>query len=209
MTAEDRDRDEDREALSALMDGETQELELRRVLDSISSDPSLRERWRRQQQVRGLLQGQRTHLPDVDVSTRVRAVLDTKRPVSRNPIWSMAIAASVTLAVVMGGQQWLMPASGFTPAPVVSELGGAVVPVFGAQPVQASLGAQSLPVSNRQASGARSAGQSVAAVYERLARDRYHRLNGRHAAAAAQSHPAPYISYVRVSELKLESSDSE
>ncbi len=205
MTAEDRDR----EALSALMDGETQELELRRVLDSISSDPSLRDRWRRQQQVRELLQGQRRHLPDVDVSTRVREVLDAKRSVSRNPIWSMAVAASVTLAVVIGGQQLLMPSSGVTPAPVVSELGGAVVPVFGAQPVQASLGAQSLPVSSRQASGAQSAGQSIAAVYERLARDRYHRLNGRHAASAAQSHPAPYISYVRVPELKLEAPDSE
>ena len=68
MTAEDRDR----EALSALMDGEAQELELRRVLDSISNDPSLRERWRRQQKVREHLQGQRTHVPGVDVSTRVR-----------------------------------------------------------------------------------------------------------------------------------------
>lgn len=201
MTAEDKDR----EALSALMDGETEELELRRVLGSISTDPSLRDQWRRQQQVRELLQSRRTHLPDVDVSTRVREALDAKRSVAPNPIWSMAIAASVTLAVVMGGQQLLIPSSGVTPAPVVSELGGAVVPVFGAQPVQASLGAQSLPVSSRQASGA----QSVAAVYERLARDRYHRLNGRHAASAAQSHPAPFISYVRVPELELEAPDSE
>ena len=204
MTAEDRDR----EALSALMDGEAQELELRRVLDSISSDPSLRERWRRQQQVRERL-GQRTHAPDVDVSIRVREVLDTGRSVSRNPIWSMAVAASVTLAVVMGGQQLLIPSSGIAPAPVVSELGGAVVPVLGAQPVQASLGARSLPVSNRQTAGIQSAGQSVAAVYERLARDRYHRLNGRHAASAAQSHPAPYISYVRVPEIKPEAPVSE
>lgn len=205
MTAEDRDR----EALSALMDGEAQELELRRVLDSISNDPSLRERWRRQQQVREHLQGQRTHVPGVDVSTRVREALDTGRSVNRNPIWSMAVAASVTLAVVMGGQQLLIPSSGVAPAPVVSELGGAVVPVFGAQPVQASLGARSLPVSNRQAAGIQSAGQSVAAVYERLARDRYHRLNGRHAASAAQSHPAPYISYVRVPEIKPEAPASE
>lgn len=204
MTAEDKDR----EALSALMDGEAQELELRRVLDSISSDPSLRERWRRQQQVRELLQGQR-NVSDVDVSTRVREVLDTKRPVRRNPIWSMAVAASVTLAVVMGGQQLLIPSSGVTPASVVSELGGAVVPVLGAQPVQASLGARALPASNRQATEIQTTGQSVAAVYERLARDRYHRLNGRHAASAAHSHPAPYISYARVPELKLEAPDSE
>jgi ectoine hydroxylase-related dioxygenase (phytanoyl-CoA dioxygenase family) len=39
--------------------------------------------------------------------------------------------------------------------------------------------------------------EDIAAVYERLARDRYRRLNPRHAQAAALSHPAPYISYVR------------
>jgi sigma-E factor negative regulatory protein RseA len=127
MTAEDRDR----EALSALMDGEAQELELRRVLDSISSDPSLRERWRRQQQVRERLQGQRTHAPDVDVSIRVREVLDTGRSVSRNPMWSVAIAASVTIAVVMGGQQLLTPSAGVSSSPLISDIGGGVVPVMG------------------------------------------------------------------------------
>ena len=41
MTSTDRDK----EALSALMDGEAQELELRRALDAIGRDPALRSRW--------------------------------------------------------------------------------------------------------------------------------------------------------------------
>ena len=47
MTSTDRDI----EALSALMDGEAQELELRRLLDAVERDPALRSRWARQQRV--------------------------------------------------------------------------------------------------------------------------------------------------------------
>ena len=95
MTAKDRNT----EALSALMDGETQELELRRSLEAIAGDPALRERWRRQQQVSELLQSRRLSCPDVDVSERVAASLADRPALSRNPLWSMAVAASVTVAV--------------------------------------------------------------------------------------------------------------
>ena len=44
-------RDKDKEALSALMDDESQELELRRSLDSVEGDDALRAWWSRQQQV--------------------------------------------------------------------------------------------------------------------------------------------------------------
>ena len=54
MTAEERDR----EALSAVMDGEAQELELRRTLDAVSADASLRDRWQRHHRVRDALHGQ-------------------------------------------------------------------------------------------------------------------------------------------------------
>jgi len=47
MTSTDRGT----EALSALMDGEAQELELRRALDAIDRDPALRSRWQRQHRV--------------------------------------------------------------------------------------------------------------------------------------------------------------
>lgn len=196
MTSTDRDT----EALSALMDGEAQELELRRLLDAVDRDPALRSRWARQQRVSVGMHGQRIADPAVDVSRGVREALEAKSGINRNPLWSVAVAASVTLAVVMGGQQLMLPDAGVQPLVAVSELSRAVVPVSGAQPVQASLGARSLPVDTRQAVPIPTASADIAEVYERLARDRYSRLNARHATVAAQSHPAPYISYVRIPE---------
>ena len=205
MTAEERDR----EALSALMDGEAQDLELRRTLEATACDGSLRDRWRRQHRVREVLHGQAASFTDIDISKGVLQALETEKPVSRNPLWSMAVAASVTLAVVMGGQQLLLPSTAGSPVPVVSELGGAVVPVLGAQPVQASLGGKALAGPAQQTVTVPDSSQNIVAVYDRLARDRYRALNGRHAAAAAYNHPAPYISYVRVPESQLDTSAAE
>ena len=205
MTAEDRDR----EALSALMDGEAQELELRRTLEAVAGDASLRHRWQRHHRVRDALHGRSANHADIDISKGVLQALETGKPMNGNPLWSMAVAASVTFAVVMGGQQLLLPSTAGSPVPVVSELGGAVVPVLGAQPVQASLGSKGLSGSAQQSATLPDASQSIVTVYDRLARDRYRALNGRHAAAAAYSHPAPYISYVRVPESQLETSAAE
>lgn len=205
MTAEERDI----ESLSALMDGEAQELEVRRTLDAIAGDASLRDRWQRHHLARDALHGQFASDTEIDVSRGVLEALETGKPMSRNPLWSMAVAASVTLAVVMGGQQLLLPSTAGSPAPVVSELGGAVVPVLGAQPVQASLGSKPLSGLAQQPVAAQESSHNIAVVYDRLARDRYRALSGRHAAAAAYSHPAPYISYVRVPESQLDTSASE
>jgi sigma-E factor negative regulatory protein RseA len=185
------------ETLSAMMDGEADELELRRVLDATSSDPALREKWRRQQMVRELLQNRRISQPTIEVSSAVTEVLTVRKSAIRNPLWSMAVAASVTMAVVLGGQQLLVPQSNVMEGTLVSDVVGGVVPVLGAQPVQASLGARSLPVAGRKAESADSERREVAAMYERLAQDRYRNLGRRHASVAAQTHPAPYISYVR------------
>lgn len=193
MTTTDRDL----EALSALMDGELQDLELRRTLGRVSEDASLRALWQRHQQVSEALQSKRVSAPSIDVSSSVMASLEGKPSLSRNPMWSVAIAASVTIAVVMGGQQLLTPSAGVSSSPLISDIGGGVVPVMGAQPVQASLGAKSIPVTSRPSQDSTVVPEDVSAVYERLARDRYRRLNPRHAQAAALSHPAPYISYVR------------
>ena len=193
MTTTDRDL----EALSALVDGELQDLELRRTLGRVSEDADLRARWQRHQRVSEALQSKRVSAPSIDVSRSVMQSLEEKPNLSRNPIWSAAIAASVTIAVVMGGQQLLTSSTSVTSTPLISDIGGGVVPVMGAQPVQASLGAKSIPVTTRPAQDSAMAPEDIAAVYERLARDRYRRLNPRHAQAAALSHPAPYISYVR------------
>ena len=200
-------RDKDKEALSALMDGESQELELRRSLDSVEGDDALRAWWSRQQQVSEILQSQRSSQTGPDVSARVRSTLASQPQFQRNPLWSMAIAASVTLAVVMGGQA-LLPTADLAPAPLVSDIGGAVVPVMGAQPIRASFDARPVPVSTQQAQG--TGARQTAAAYERLARDRYLRLGAQHARAAALNHPAPFVHSMRAqTEPPLEVQDSK
>ncbi|NDH41352.1 MAG: hypothetical protein EBY45_13235 [Gammaproteobacteria bacterium] len=202
-------RDDDLEALSALMDGETQELELRRLLGSIDADPALRERWRRQQMISDIMSKRPLTHPDMDVSGRVSDALSAKSSVSRNPIWSVAVAASVTLAVVMGGQQLLLP-TGTPSAPfAVSEVGGAVVPIGGAQPVQASLDAQPLQISSQRSVLDNRRSAEAAATYERLATDRYRKLSVRHSAEAASAHPSPFIPQARVAEFIDEASSEE
>lgn len=202
-------RDDDLEALSALMDGETQELELRRLLGSIDADPALRERWRRQQMVSDIMSKRPLTHPDMDVSGRVSDALSAKPSVSRNPIWSVAVAASVTLAVVMGGQQLLLP-TGTPAAPfAVSEVGGAVVPIGGAQPVQASLDAQPLQISSQRSVLDNRRSAEAAATYERLATDRYRKLSVRHSAESASAHPSPFIPQARVAEFIDEASSEE
>ncbi|MDA8678660.1 sigma-E factor negative regulatory protein, partial [Luminiphilus sp.] len=84
------------ETLSAVMDGEADELELRRMLDATSSDPELRAKWRRQQMVRELLQTRHISQPDIEVSAAVKETLTGGNSALRNPLWSMAVAASVT-----------------------------------------------------------------------------------------------------------------
>ena len=200
-------RDKDKEALSALMDGESQELELRRSLDSVEDDDALRAWWSRQQQISEILQSQRSSQTGLDVSARVRSTLASQPQFQRNPLWSMAIAASVTLAVVMGGQA-LLPTAELAPAPLVSDIGGAVVPVMGAQPIRASFDARPVPVSTQQAQG--TGARQTAAAYERLARDRYLRLGAQHARAAALNHPAPFVHSMRAqTEPPLEVQDSK
>jgi len=202
-------RDDDLEALSALMDGETQELELRRLLGSIDTDPALRERWRRQQMISDIMSKRPLTHPDMDVSGRVSDALSAKSSVSRNPIWSVAVAASVTLAVVMGGQQLLLP-TGTPAAPfAVSEVGGAVVPIGGAQPVQASLDAQPLQISSQRSVMDNRRSAEAAATYERLATDRYRKLSVRHSAESASAHPSPFIPQARVAEFIDEASSEE
>jgi len=189
-------REEDLLALSALMDGEIQDLELRRLLSSAESDPELRARWRRQQLVRDVLQERRGVRPQLDVSAGVQQAISSQPRLSRNPLWSMAVAASVTIVVVLGGQI-LMPTEQVTPRTLVSQLGGNVVPVSGAQPVRASLETGAIPVANKKMARDNLRESEVAAIYERWAHERYQLLSGHHAVVSNHNHPVPYIARMR------------
>lgn len=99
------------ESVSAVMDGEADELELRRVLAAAGDDPQLRQRWARYQLARDVMHRQ-TVAPGLDLAARVSAALEAEAetaavPAAQSARWSLqlgrlAVAASVALAVLVG-----------------------------------------------------------------------------------------------------------
>lgn len=183
-----------RESMSAVMDGEGSEMDLARVLKAVEDDPDARAYWQRLQCNRTVL---RTGAPDIsiDVSAGVRAALTTTPVRQRRvgPLGSLAVAASVTMAVVFGGQ--LMVNDGVSsPA---TQVPGVVVPVAGAVPVQARYGvAPASQPARRQVNVA--ATPSVSKVYEQLARERFVRYGIEHAESTAAIQPNVFVPYARI-----------
>lgn len=110
------------ESISALMDAESTELEVRRILKGAAKDNELSETWRRYHLAQSMLKGQSIH-STVDISAGVMAAIDSidlqsdtsshasgdSKVVKKADRWyqgaaSMAVAASVTLAVLIGVQ---------------------------------------------------------------------------------------------------------
>lgn len=96
------------ESLSAVMDNQADELELRRVLGA-SDDPALRATWSRYQVARAVMHKELLE-PRLDIAAAVSAALaDDAAPVApqaqRGPwrtVGRLAVAASVTVAVLAG-----------------------------------------------------------------------------------------------------------
>lgn len=191
------------ESLSALMDGEANELELERVLSRIADDPQLRQAWVRYSQAQGALAGQPQAYPQLDISARVRAELDNsaqsvakttasfKERVLR-PLTSLAVAASVAATVVIGGQQ--LAQIGSTDA--YTNDGVATIPagIFGGAggvPVRASL-TGSRPVLK----------PATREAYQTLARQRMSKYMQEHAEHAALNSPQGLIPFARVPEIR-------
>ena len=119
-----------RESVSALMDGEIEELELRRLLQQADSD-AVRDTWadfNRQQQA---LHGDVGHsILQLDISAQVRdAIAAEQEPVAAKNWWkslgSVAVAASVAAVVVMSSGQLGQESGVTTPA---AEVAGRVYP---------------------------------------------------------------------------------
>ncbi|WP_161787353.1 sigma-E factor negative regulatory protein [Endozoicomonas numazuensis] len=110
-----------KESLSAAMDGEAGEFELRRVLDNIGSDEDLRDKARRYQMMGDALRHESNEFMNIDLSAGIRDRLEAEAPhsvteavsVSRQGVlavvdqwWSkagrVAVAASVAFAVLLG-----------------------------------------------------------------------------------------------------------
>ena len=100
------------ETLSALMDDEAGELEIRRVLQATEQDPELRSTWDRYQVARSVMRKEPWQ-GNIDLSAGIAAALaDEPTPAVQTPVaqvsalWQnmgkLAVAASVTVAVLVG-----------------------------------------------------------------------------------------------------------
>ena len=107
-----------RESLSAAMDGEAGEFELKRVLNELSASEELRETWDRYHLVRGLLRRELGHGSPADLTERLWARIEADESLVEDhadgadegrarrrwwgPVTGAAVAATVALAVVFG-----------------------------------------------------------------------------------------------------------
>ncbi|KGE03347.1 sigma-E factor negative regulatory protein [Pseudohaliea rubra] len=181
-----------REALSAVMDGEGDDLALRRLL-ARSDDPALRAAWSRYHVARDALQGH-TAAVNVDISAAVRQAVDAEAAPRRpggnwRSVASFAIAASVTAVVVLGGRELAGVGDPSGAAPLASPVG--LVNTLGASPVRASYGARPAPALQPAAADA----------YEELARQRLRLYSQEHAEQAALNTPQGLIPFARVPEI--------
>lgn len=110
------------ESISALMDGEVADFELRRTLDRMEQEPELGEAWQRYHLIRSVMRNEEVAPPELDISSQVMAAIaeepaleiapeaDTEKASERKrfqfwkPVASMAAAASVTAMVILGVQ---------------------------------------------------------------------------------------------------------
>lgn len=155
-------KDKLRESLSALMDSEGDELELRRVLRTVGGSPDAAEVWRRYHLARSLMQRDR----DIDVSTDLSAGIMARieaEPLPQAPATeaqrrqgsfsfagSAAVAAAVSLMVITGVQFYNgVGPGGSSEVASGSSTGGTSGIGAGAQPVASP--ATDLPAASRPA----------------------------------------------------------
>ena len=117
--------DRNKESLSALMDGEADELEIRRVLNQLDKDDELREQWKNYHLMGSLMRDE--SFDSLDLTKGINLALDGEVSAGHGddfqtsngleessaekphrawykPLTSVAVAASVTLAVLLGVQ---------------------------------------------------------------------------------------------------------
>lgn len=112
-----------RESVSALMDGEAEELELRRVLAGENAD-AVNVSWQRYHQVRDTLRGHQevAAFRHMDISQQVRAAIaaepvvgETRRVSWLRPLAGFAVAASVAAGLVVSVQSTQQTLPGAVP----------------------------------------------------------------------------------------------
>jgi len=147
------------ESLSALMDGESDELELRRVLKGLDDDSDAADTWRRYHLARSLMQRDKDIDISTDLSAGIMARIQEEYPeqlaipaeeTSRRKVASMSfargagIAAAVSLMVITGVQYFNTGTDPIEPLDDVAT--NATQPVQQVQPVNLSSFSASNPM---------------------------------------------------------------
>lgn len=116
--------EQEKESLSALLDNEADDLELRRLLKSYESDAEIRGTWERYNLVQGLLHDEAVPV-GTDFSARIREQVESEPTLSSSRIanWQqsltkVAIAASVAAVFIVAVQTNLNQSS---PVPALSQ----------------------------------------------------------------------------------------
>lgn len=194
------------ESVSALIDGEANDLDLARVLKAGDESESMRAYWQRQQQYRAVMRSGGSAFSAVDVSAGVNAAISEDKPRFANPLVSMAVAASVTIAVVLGGQQALL----FRDEPLQTVTApGAVVQLPGTGAIQASFAQPTSPLPQPQAVSRAENGvdlkaeaAATRAFYNELAEERALSLGTVHQTTSTDVSISPFIA--RLAEPKVD-----
>lgn len=194
------------ESISVLIDGEANDLDLARALKNGEESEALREYWYRQQQYRAIMRSGASAFNTLDVSDGVSAAISSDKRRFANPLASMAVAASVTIAVVLGGQQALL----FTDQPLQTVTApGAVVQLPGTGAIQASFAQPTSPLPQPQvvsradnSAGLRAEAAATRAFYNELAEERALSLGSVHQATATDVSISPFIA--RLAEPKVD-----
>ena len=135
-----------KESLSALCDGECDELEVRRVLNQVGANPVLREQWQRYHLIGAMMRGEPSSsvdllkginqaldgepMDEVPASYhQVETAVNNAAPKSNFSQWfvSGAVAASVTLAVLAAFRMTATVDGGLTPAVAVQNTSAAAM----------------------------------------------------------------------------------
>lgn len=118
--------DKQMENLSALMDGELDELSIARLLGQMKNDPQLTSKWARYHLMGDAMRGDMQGFANVDLSASISAALADEAPLVAQsgvlasakrqwwkPVAGFSVAASVAMAVIVGAYQFRGGDAGF------------------------------------------------------------------------------------------------
>jgi sigma-E factor negative regulatory protein RseA len=204
--------DQLKESVSALMDGEADELELRRLLANENSSP-VDNQWSRYHLVRDVLQNnEEATFRHLDISKQV-AMAVSEQPIGAasavhsqwwRPIAGFAVAASVAVAVVVGVQSTQQIPSGLengVPAVQAGLASSRVYPVQGSSLQAAEGSGGMITYRETELPGGLAASKAEA---DQAAQERLDKYILRHTERAALNNSQGVISFARVANFETE-----